>query len=412
METGLDLSQLTKEVLVSSDIFGQFWNICIWDYNTGTNLHTYKNTNTISHGLAFIRDDYMLCAIHNKPYIMYWNLKGKSQQNKINTPGFINCLTVSNCGNYIAFGVEEKVFIYQSHSGKLVSMLTRHLQNLTCIKFSSNDNFLITASEDTTILVWDFHEVLTIEKEYLKPVQTWNNHSMRINDLFISPTSDRVVSASADQTCKFWNLDSDKPFSMDTVLFKTAPSRCILDNMETNLYVGLTNGLILRIPIKSIVNETNKMIDEDSNEMSFIGHKQKINCLSISLDDFTLASGSEDSSIRIWDTISRQCIKIVKHNGPVTNLEFKPRTFFFNDESFISAPLFSRYSNEKSNDNSISVVKNKQIYGLGLEDFLGNSSSKDICQEEYFELKCKYDNTKKINEKIYNYAVEKILNSS
>ena len=44
--------------------------------------------------------------------------------------------------------------------------------------------------------------ILNTEKEYLKPVFTWNNHSMRINDLYVSPTSDRVVSASADQTCK------------------------------------------------------------------------------------------------------------------------------------------------------------------------------------------------------------------
>lgn len=77
MESSLDLSQLTKEVLLSTDIYGQFWNICIWDYNTGTSLHTYKNASTISHGLDFSKDNYMLCAIHNKPYIIYWNLKGK-----------------------------------------------------------------------------------------------------------------------------------------------------------------------------------------------------------------------------------------------------------------------------------------------------------------------------------------------
>lgn len=77
MESSLDLSQLTKEVLVSSDIYGQYWNICIWDYGTGTNLHTYKNTSTSTHGLAFLKDNYMLCAIHNKPYVIYWNLKGK-----------------------------------------------------------------------------------------------------------------------------------------------------------------------------------------------------------------------------------------------------------------------------------------------------------------------------------------------
>ena len=48
---------------------------------------------------------------------------------------------------------------------------------------------------------------------------------------------------------------------------------------------------------------------------TFIGHSQKVNCLSISLDDFTLATGSADQTIRIWDTNSRQCIKIINQNG-------------------------------------------------------------------------------------------------
>ena len=47
---------------------------------------------------------------------------------------------------------------------------------------------------------------------------------------------------------------------------------------------------------------------------------------------------------------------------------------------------------------------------LDLHDFL-DSDYADGCQEEYFELKSKYENMKKINEKIYNYAVEKILDS-
>lgn len=53
----------------------------------------------------------------------------------------------------------------------------------------------------------------------------------------------------------------------------------------------------------------------------------------------------------------------------------------------------------------------RQTNHVGMEEFLENASSKDFCQEEYFELKSKYDYTKKINEKIFNYAIEKILNS-
>lgn len=113
MESCIDLNQLTKEILVSTDVYGQFWNICVWDYTTGTNLLTYKNCSTVAHGLDFIKDNYMLCAVFNKPYIVYWNLKGKAQPTKINTPGFVTCLAVSPCANYIAIGIEEKVFLLQ-----------------------------------------------------------------------------------------------------------------------------------------------------------------------------------------------------------------------------------------------------------------------------------------------------------
>jgi hypothetical protein len=77
MESQIDVNQLIKEVLVSSDLYGQFWNVCVWDYTTGTNMHTYKNCSTVSHGLEFLKQNFMLCAIHNKPYLIYWNLKGK-----------------------------------------------------------------------------------------------------------------------------------------------------------------------------------------------------------------------------------------------------------------------------------------------------------------------------------------------
>ena len=113
MNSNIDVSLLQKEVLVSTDICGQFWNVCVWDYNSGTNLQTYKNSSTVSQGLAFLGNDQMLCAAYNKPYIVCWNLKGKSQSTKINTAGCVLCLAASNCGNYVALGIQEKIFLIQ-----------------------------------------------------------------------------------------------------------------------------------------------------------------------------------------------------------------------------------------------------------------------------------------------------------
>ena len=45
-----------------------------------------------------------------------------------------------------------------------------------------------------------------------------------------------------------------------------------------------------------------------------------------------------------------------------------------------------------------------------MDDFIGNTILNDNCQEEYFELKTKYEEMKKINEKIYKFSLEKILN--
>jgi pre-rRNA-processing protein IPI3 len=111
MESNLDLNLLQKEVLVSTDQSGQFWNVCIWDYNSGSNLQTFKNSSTVPHGLGFIKGDYLLLAAYNKPYIVCWNLKGKTQSTKINTSGCVSCLATTQCGNYLAIGIEEKIFI-------------------------------------------------------------------------------------------------------------------------------------------------------------------------------------------------------------------------------------------------------------------------------------------------------------
>jgi pre-rRNA-processing protein IPI3 len=413
MNSNIDVSLLQKEVLVSTDICGQFWNVCVWDYNSGTNLQTYKNSSTVGQGLAFLGNDYMLCAAYNKPYIVCWNLKGKPQSTKINTAGCVSCLATSKCGNYAALGIQEKIFILQVHSGRILNVLTRHLQNVSCIRFSQDDRYLITASDDTLILAWDFNEVLTTEREYLKPAFTWNAHSMRINDLYISPVSDRVVSVSSDQTCKIWNFTSESCMPSQNLLFQSAPTSCVFDHLESNLYVGLVNGTILGISIKTILHDTDKLMTDSMDNKSFLGHNKKITSLCVSLDDFTMASGSDDSTIRVWDTHSRQCIKIINNSGEITNLQFKHRTLFFNEEQNQVSTIFGRYTidtNQQNQANGISTVSRTTTgNSMDLDDFIGVYSAGDNCQEEYFELKAKYESMKKINEKIYRYSLEKIF---
>ena len=60
----------------------------------------------------------------------------------------------------------------------------------------------------------------------------------------------------------------------------------------------------------------------------------------------------------------------------------------------------------------MAVVSKKQVASLTRDDFLGESFKDDSCTEEYFDLKTKYEDMKRINQKIYKYSLEKILNSA
>ena len=54
------------------------------------------------------------------------------------------------------------VFKLKAHSGRVISIISKHLQNLSCIKFAARDKYLITSSDDLSILVWDFNELVFV----------------------------------------------------------------------------------------------------------------------------------------------------------------------------------------------------------------------------------------------------------
>ena len=81
--------------------------------------------------------------------------------------------------------------------------------------------------------------------------------------------------------------------------------------------------------------------------------------------------------------------------------------------------LFQRYVSEgvaSSSDSRVSVKSERSEFrSLGLDDFLSNTASKsslEDCQDEYFDLKYKYENMKSLKNKVYSFTIDKILNSN
>ncbi|MCP4782251.1 MAG: protein kinase [Fuerstiella sp.] len=104
----------------------------------------------------------------------------------------------------------------------------RHHRPVNDIEFSADGNRVVTASEDRSIGVWELSRLddsapLT---DRMTLLQRLEGHGARVNAAgFLDPSGTRVLSASADWYCRFWNVSEyederdaiEKLFKLNTV---------------------------------------------------------------------------------------------------------------------------------------------------------------------------------------------------
>jgi len=72
---------------------------------------------------------------------------------------------------------------------------------------------------------------------------------------------------------KIWSFFNESASPCQNLLFQAAPTSCAFDHLESNLYVGLVNGAILGISIKTMLHDTDKLMTDAMDNKSFLGHK-------------------------------------------------------------------------------------------------------------------------------------------
>jgi serine/threonine protein kinase len=130
--------------------------------------------------------------------------------------------------------------ISNPHASLIIkNTLTNHTNNVNSIAISRDGQTLVSGSADNTIKIWD------LKTGELKHSLT--GHTSYIGSLAISPDGQSLASGSADNTIKIWNLKIGK-----------------LEN-------------------------------------TLAGHSNIVNSIAISPDGQTLVSGSWDDTIKIWN---------------------------------------------------------------------------------------------------------------
>lgn len=139
------------------------------------------------------------------------------------------CVDSSPHGDLLASGSKDRtarIWAYSSseQEWKCVAVAEGHAESLGAISFSkksrtegSGANFLVTASQDRTVKVWDLSPLAEVDTSSfarplrLKSLVTLKVHEKAINAVQVAPNDSLLVTASQDRTAKLFSLAFTPP---------------------------------------------------------------------------------------------------------------------------------------------------------------------------------------------------------
>ncbi|ETO34861.1 WD-repeat protein [Reticulomyxa filosa] len=248
-----------------------------------------------------------------------------------------------NDSQYICSGSADKtVCVWDIKTCKQLKHFKQHPTQVFCVKFSpyhyhnKHCSVICSSSDDTILRFWDFIN----DKE----IQTLDGHTKRITSMQFSSFNDGqyLCSGSFDKTIRLWDVET----STSSHVFNghTNWIWCVEFSplQSDNIDMSMTGGSGYTICSGS-EDTTIRLWDiETSKELIvFKGHEHAVNSIKYSPYEInnnsgnTICSGSDDETVRLWDIRSGKEIHIFKgHTHDVLCVAYPPLKRSNNNATF------------------------------------------------------------------------------
>ncbi|MFE5856476.1 WD40 repeat domain-containing serine/threonine protein kinase [Streptomyces sp. NPDC056500] len=262
----------------------------------------------------------------------------------------VNAVAFSPDGKVLATASDDStVRLWDVPNRTLLDTLTAHGDMVFSVTFSPDGKTLATASADSSVFLWDLRT--------RRRTAVLNGHDGRIRSVAFTPSGKTLATGGQDNTVRLWNVADRRRTSVLSVpgeavyalsfspdgktlagaagfgpavrLWDMASKkpRDLAENPGTTKSMAFSpDGRTMAIPGPTYATAslwdvaTRKLITELE-----VVHKSEVNAVAFSRDGKTLATASEDKSVRLWDTTTRApSATIVGHKGAVYALCFSP----------------------------------------------------------------------------------------
>ena len=228
---------------------------------------------------------------------------------------------------------DTTIKLWDWETGDFERTLKGHTKAVTDVEFDSKGNFLVSCSSDLTIKVWDANNDF-------KNTKTLYGHDHSVSSVRFLPGDDFLVSASRDKTVRIWEFASG--YCTRTLSGHAEWVRSVMPSDDGRTLVSCSN------------DQTARLWEYSSGEtkMELRGHDHVVECavfapiasyaairelagITVSARDEKakepgqyVATGSRDKTIKLWDSAG-QCLRtLVVHDNWVRGLAFSPNGKF------------------------------------------------------------------------------------
>ncbi|MEH1940985.1 MAG: NB-ARC domain-containing protein [Nostoc sp.] len=295
----------------------------VWELQTGKCTKTLQGHSNAIYALALLPGGIahswqhnLLASGHEDQTIKLWDVNFNAPQNlKVDLQPFrvlhghsnrIFSVAFSSNGQFLASASADRTIkLWNPHTGQCLKTLHGHGSWVWAVAFSPDSNFLASGSYDHTIKIWDVRSG--------ECLQTLQGHPGSVLAIAFSPDGKTFFSSGYEKIVKRWDLETGNclhTWEADSNrVWAVAVS-------PDNQYVA-TGGDESLVRLWSI--HTGVCL------RTFSGHTSQVLCILFADDGDRMISSSSDRTIKIWDVATGDCLTTLKnHTNWVWSLSLAP----------------------------------------------------------------------------------------
>ncbi|ODV63472.1 rRNA-processing protein UTP21 [Ascoidea rubescens DSM 1968] len=239
--------------------------------------------------------------------------------------------------------------------------------NINTVKISSCGNFAFLGTANGNIDVYNLQSGILRKKFKL--------HKNSVTGIIIDSMNNKMCSTSLDGYIGFYNFRNSKYLSK--INLESPITKIVYNPISELLGLALDDLSIIIIDF-----ETKRIIRQ------LFGHTNRITSLDFSPDGRWIVSSSLDSTLRVWDLPTGNCIDGFKISNIITNLKFSPNGDFL-ATSHVNGNGISLWNNKsqfkmisvrhvsEKDFKLIDVPNNTSAGGLGIIDSAFDNDNQD-----------------------------------